>query len=103
MKIGSKLSSTQKEELVLFLTRRQGTFAWSIHDLLGVSPSFISHSLGVDPHHPPVWQKRRPLSAEKSAVIDAEVDRLLDAGQIREVQYPSWLANTVVVPKKNGK
>ena len=35
------------------------------------------------------------------AVIE-EADRLLDAQAIREVQYPKWLANTVVV-KKNGK
>ena len=26
-----------------------------------------------------------------------------DAGVIREVQYPEWLANVVMVPKKNGK
>ncbi|KAG7559607.1 Ribonuclease H-like superfamily [Arabidopsis thaliana x Arabidopsis arenosa] len=29
--------------------------------------------------------------------------RLLDAGLIREVKYPDWLANPVVVKKKNGK
>ena len=29
--------------------------------------------------------------------------RLLEAGFIRQVQYPDWLANVVVVPKKNGK
>jgi hypothetical protein len=28
---------------------------------------------------------------------------LLDAGFIRDVQYPSWLANMVMVKKKNGK
>ena len=28
---------------------------------------------------------------------------MLDAGVIREVQYPEWLANVVMVPKKNGK
>jgi hypothetical protein len=27
----------------------------------------------------------------------------LDAGFIREVQYPSWLANVILVKKKNGK
>ena len=36
------------------------------------------------------------------AVID-EVERLLDAGAIREVFYPRWLANTVVVRKKDGR
>ncbi|RVW28233.1 hypothetical protein CK203_083660 [Vitis vinifera] len=32
-----------------------------------------------------------------------EVDKLLVAGFIREVEYPDWLANVVVVPKKGGK
>jgi hypothetical protein len=31
------------------------------------------------------------------------VERLLESGAIREVQYPVWLSNTVVVEKKNGK
>ena len=32
-----------------------------------------------------------------------EVDNLLAARFIREVKYPKWLANVVVVPKKGGK
>ena len=32
-----------------------------------------------------------------------KVDNLLRAGFIREVKYPEWLANMVVVPKKGGK
>ena len=31
------------------------------------------------------------------------MERLLASGAIREVQYPVWLSNTVVVKKKNGK
>jgi hypothetical protein len=31
------------------------------------------------------------------------VQRLLDAGFIKEVTYPQWLANVVMVRKKNGK
>ena len=31
------------------------------------------------------------------------MDNLLRAGFIREVKYPEWLANVVVVPKKGGK
>ena len=33
----------------------------------------------------------------------AEVQRLLDANVIREVKYSQWLANVVLVQKKNGK
>lgn len=36
-------------------------------------------------------------------VAKAEVQRLLDAKVIREVKYSEWLANIVLVPKKNGK
>ena len=32
-----------------------------------------------------------------------EVSRLLTAAVVREVQYPTWLSNTVVMKKKNGK
>ena len=31
------------------------------------------------------------------------MDKLLAVGFIREVEYPNWLANIVVVPKKGGK
>jgi hypothetical protein len=43
------------------------------------------------------------MSDEKVAVAKVEVQRLLDAGFICEVGYPSWLANVVMVKKKNGK
>lgn len=36
------------------------------------------------------------------AVIE-EVEKLLDAGAIKEVHYPRWLSNTVVIKKKDGK
>ena len=32
-----------------------------------------------------------------------EVEKLLTAGFIREVYYPEWLANIVMVKKSNGK
>jgi hypothetical protein len=43
------------------------------------------------------------MSDEKVVATKSEVQRLLDAGFICEVQYPSWLANVVMVKKNNGK
>jgi hypothetical protein len=40
---------------------------------------------------------------EKVAAAKVEVQRLLDAGFICEVHYPSWLVNVVMVKKMNGK
>jgi hypothetical protein len=41
-----------------------------------------------------------PIHAE---AVQKEVERLLQAEAIRELHYPTWLSNTVVVKKKNGK
>src|SRR6516162_8204997 len=43
------------------------------------------------------------MSAEKQAAIEVEVQKLLKAKFIREVKYPTWLANVVLVKKPNGK
>jgi hypothetical protein len=43
------------------------------------------------------------MSEEKIEAVKAEVQRLLDAGFIREVTYPQWLANIVMAHKKNRK
>jgi hypothetical protein len=48
-------------------------------------------------------QKLHKMSEEKIEAVKAEVQRLLDIGFIREVTYPQWLANIVMVHKKNRK
>ena len=71
--------------------------------MTGIDPSITTHCLQVDPSFPPVRQKRRKFAEERNQAIDEEVTRLLRIGAIKEVQYPEWLANVVVVKKKNGK
>lgn len=36
-------------------------------------------------------------------MIFEEIKRLQEVGFIREVMYPIWLTNIVMIPKKNGK
>jgi len=42
------------------------------------------------------------MSEDRILATKAKVQRLLDANIIREVKYSEWLANVVLVPKKNG-
>ena len=35
--------------------------------------------------------------------IKGEVNKLIEAGFIREVKYPTWISNIVLVRKKNGQ
>ena len=78
-------------------------FAWSTSDMKGIDPSVTTHELNVDPTFKPIHQKRHKLGPERSKAVNEEVDRLLNAGSITEVKYPEWLANPVIVKKKNGK
>jgi hypothetical protein len=51
----------------------------------------------------PKKQMLHKMPEEKIEDAKSEVQCLLDAGFIREVRYPQWLANIVIVHKKNGK
>ena len=69
----------------------------------GVDPAVITHRLNVNPPFKPVKQKRRILALERQKTINEEVGKLLQAKAIREVEYPEWLANIVLVKKANDK
>ena len=65
--------------------------------------NFICHHLNVNPSVVPKRQPPRPSSKEHSDVVKDEVLKLKWASAIKEVFYPKWLANTMVVKKKSGK
>nr|XP_017250771.1 PREDICTED: uncharacterized protein LOC108221400 [Daucus carota subsp. sativus] len=101
--VGEDLTPTLEANLVEFLTTRLDAFAWDHEDITGISPDVITHKLNVDPDFKPIQQKRRKFAAERNKIVKEEVSRLLKAGMIKEVEYPEWLANVVIVQKKNGK
>ena len=69
----------------------------------GVPSELAEHSLHVDPKAKPVKQGLRHFNAERKKIIGEEIARLLAAGFIMEVYHPKWLANPVLVMKKNGE
>ena len=69
----------------------------------GIDPTIITHRQSVNPSFKPVKRKRRSFIPERQKAINEEVSKLLQAGAIREVEYPEWLANVVLVKKANGK
>ena len=86
-----------------FLCRILEVFAWSHKDMPGISPEVIVHVLNVDRDMKLVKQKRRKFAPKRVEVVAVEVEKLLKAQFIREVYYPDWLANVVLVKKSNGK
>ena len=80
-------------------------FAWSAYKAYRVDLNFICHHLNVNPNivlkkQPPQHSFREHVEAIKEKVI-----KLKCAGAIKEIffSFSKWLANTVVVKKKNGK
>ncbi|GKV11256.1 hypothetical protein SLEP1_g22522 [Rubroshorea leprosula] len=61
------------------------------------------HKLSTNPLKKPVAQKRRLFGGERLQAIKEEVEKLLQAGFVRKVDYCEWVANPVLVKKANGK
>ena len=101
--VGVQLPPQEKQELIEFLRKNIDVFAWNAYEALGVDPDFICHHLNVNPSITPRKQPPRCSSKDHSEAVKDEVTKLKQAGAIKEVFYPEWLANTVVVKKKNGK
>ncbi|XP_068504429.1 uncharacterized protein [Phaseolus vulgaris] len=98
-----KISEEERGLIAGVIERHMGAFAWSASDMPGIDPDFLCHRLSMDPKVRPVRQRRRKFNEEKRKVILDEAKKLLAAGHIREIQYPEWLANVVLVQKPNGK
>jgi hypothetical protein len=62
----------------------------------------IEHKLGIDSAFKRIKQKERRYTPERRETIHIEVNKLLEVGFIRPVDYPSWLANPILVEKTDG-
>ena len=101
--VGSQLPESEKTELLDLLVENKAVFAWTPYEMPAIDPTVMCHKLKVDPSHKPVLQKPPRTGVPQTEAVIEEVQKLLEAGSIREVHYPQWLANTVVVKKKTGK
>ena len=98
-----RLELELREKLISFLAKQHDCFAWSHADMTSIDLEVVMHRLQIDPGYPPVKQKRRQFAPKRNHIINEEIQKLIDIGSVREVQYPDWLANMVVMKKKNGK
>jgi hypothetical protein len=86
--------------LVDFLRANADIFAWSPSDMPGILWEVAEHSLDILPHSHAVQQRLCRFDEERRRTIGVEVRSLLEAGFIKEVFHPTWLANPVLVKKK---
>ncbi|RVW73073.1 Retrovirus-related Pol polyprotein from transposon 17.6 [Vitis vinifera] len=103
LRIGSDLSTDERDSLIQLLRSYLDVFAWSYEDMPGLDPSIVQHRLPLLPHARPVKQKLRRLHPRWSLQVKEEIQKQLSVGFLSVVEYPEWLANVVPVPKKDGK
>ncbi|XP_068476865.1 uncharacterized protein [Phaseolus vulgaris] len=102
-KLGRTLDSETQDQIAKVISRHLDAFAWVASDMLGIDPDFLCHRLAMDPQVRPIRQRRRKFNEEKRQAIKDETQKLLAAAHIREIQYPEWLTNVVLVKKSSGK
>jgi hypothetical protein len=68
----------------------------------GISREVIEHKLDIDPSYKMMKRKERRYTPERRETNQYEVNKLLEAGFIRQVDYPNWLTNPVLVEKPDG-
>ena len=102
-RIGADLEEKIKKDLIRFLRENIDVFAWSHEDMPDIDLSVITHRLNIYPSSKPVRQKKRVFAPERDNATKEEVQKLTLVKFIREVYYPDWLANVVMVKKANSK
>ncbi|XP_022872734.1 uncharacterized protein LOC111391716 [Olea europaea var. sylvestris] len=103
VRVGRDLSTALMTELIDCLSRNIDVFAWKVDDMPGIDPEVVVHMLNTKPRTHPVKQRKRQFAPERRQVINEEINKLIKAQFIREVNYPDWLTNVVLVKKACGK
>ncbi|KAG9458404.1 hypothetical protein H6P81_002912 [Aristolochia fimbriata] len=76
--LSASLTTEEEAEYMVLLHEYRDIFAWNYMEMPSLDPRVAVHKL-------------------------AEVDKLIATNFIREVKYPSWIANIVPVKKKTGQ
>ncbi|KAG9450497.1 hypothetical protein H6P81_010462 [Aristolochia fimbriata] len=101
--LSGSLSAEEEVEYMSLLHEYCDIFAWNYTKMPDLDPQVAVHKLAVHPSVRPVKQSQRRFRLELVPEIEKEIDKLIAVNFIREVKYPSWIANIVPVKKKTGQ
>jgi len=101
--ISTDLDPKYEAVLVDFLHANADMFVWSPSDKPGIPREVAEHSLEIRAGSKPVKQRLHRFNKEKRKIIGEEIHKLLTSGFIKDVYHPDWLANPILVKKKNVK
>lgn len=94
--LGADLTLEAGAKLLRVLRENKDILAWGPVDVPGVARETIEYYLMIKIESKPKKQKLRRMSVDRLEDAKIEVAKLLEAGVIREVKHPEWLANLVL-------
>src|SRR3954464_7320042 len=100
--VSTMFTSDLKAKLIRLLKEYKDCFAWDYNEMPGLSRQVVEHRLPLNPGKKPIKQLPRRFAPEVMEKINVEIERLLKSKFIRTTRYVEWLANIVLVIKKNG-
>ena len=86
--VGSQLPPIEKAELVKFQKANIDVLAWNAYDVSGIDPELACHRLNMNPKAVPRKQPPRRSSKDHVEAIRIKVNKLKQAGAIKESFYP---------------
>ncbi|CAM8996545.1 unnamed protein product [Rhodiola kirilowii] len=101
--VSTLLTEEEEEQYLKLLAEYKDVFAWNYTEMSGLNPKVALHRLAIKRGVGPKKQSQRRFRPELVPEIEKEVNKLIDTDFIREVEYPTWIANLVPVRKKNGQ
>ncbi|XP_050222409.1 uncharacterized protein LOC126672502 [Mercurialis annua] len=101
--LGGNCTPEFRERHERILKEKEIAFAWTYEDMPGIDRDIAQYYIPTHDHVKPVKQKLRRMKPEWAQKVKNEVEKQIKEGFLEVIDYPEWLANIVLVPKKNGK
>ncbi|TYK23213.1 uncharacterized protein E5676_scaffold142G002450 [Cucumis melo var. makuwa] len=101
--ISASLSSEEKGKYMSLLTRYKDIFTWLYKEMPGLDPKVAVHHFTIKLGYQSIKQAQRRFRPDLIPQIEAEVNKLIEAGFIPDVKYLTWIANIVSIRKKIGQ
>ena len=101
--IGTSLSTDERINLIQLLKAYLDVLSWSYEDMPRLDPSIIQHCLPLLPHDKLIKEKLKRLHPQWSLQMKKEIQKQLNIRFLSMAEYPQWLANVILIPKKDGR
>ena len=84
--IAQDLTPVEEEALKMLLKEFRDIFAWTYHDMKGVPPSVVQHTIPIISNAKPVQQRPYPMNPKYAKIVQEELEKLIKMW----VYIPYW-------------